>query len=246
MTRQLHSELLKLRTTRTTAVLFGAAAALTIFGAAVEGLSRTAAELAREDGQRAMFNAAGSTVVIMATLAGLIAMTSEFRFGTIRATLLAEPRRGIVLAAKLATAAVTGAALAVVCVAAALGTGLAILATRGAGVALTGPHAAALFAGPLFAAPLGAMLGVAVGALIRQQAGAIAAVAVYAVLVDALLFSAVPTVARYLPGKAGDALTGRPVEDLLTPGVGAAVLAAWTLAFIATAIVRTDRTDIQP
>jgi ABC-2 type transport system permease protein len=245
VTRQLHSELLKLRTTRATVVIVLAAIALTAFGAAVEGLSRSAAELAREDAQRELFNAAGSTVVIMATLAGLLAVTSEFRFGTIRPTLLAEPRRGIVVAAKLAAAALTGAALAVVCVLAALGTGLALLAARGAGVALTGTHAAALFAGPLVAAPLGAMLGVAIGALVRQQAGAIAAVALYAVLIDALLFSAVPSVARYLPGKAGDALTGRPVEHLLSPGAGAAVLAAWTLAFIATAIVRTDRTDIQ-
>jgi ABC-2 type transport system permease protein len=245
VTRQLRSELLKLRTTRAAAVIVLAAVALTAFGAAVEGLSRSAAELAREGPQRELFNSAGSTVVIMATLAGLLAVTSEFRFGTIRPTLLAEPRRGIVLAAKLATAALTGAALAVVCVVAALGTGLAILAARGAGVALTGTHAAALFAGPLVAAPLGAMLGVAIGALIRHQAGAIAAVAVYAVLIDALLFSAVPSVARYLPGKAGDALTGRPVEHLLAPGAGAAVLAAWTLVFIATAIVRTDRTDIQ-
>jgi hypothetical protein len=245
MTRQLRSEWLKLRTTRTTALLLLAASALTVFGAAVEGLSRGAAELAREDAQRAIFNAAGSTVVIVATLAGLIAVTSEFRYGTIRPTLLCEPRRHVVLAAKLATAALSGLALATVCVAAAWGAGLIILAARGGTeLALTGPQARVLVLGPLLAGPFGALLGVAVGALIRHQAGAIAALAVYAVLVDALLFSAVPSVARYLPGKAGDALTGRPVEHLLAPGAGAVVLAAWALVFIAIAIVRTDRTDI--
>jgi hypothetical protein len=244
MTRQLRSEWLKLRTTRTAALLALAAAALTLFGAAVEGLSRSAAELARDDAQRAMFNAAGSTVVIVATLAGLIAVTTEFRYGTIRPTLLCEPRRRVVLAAKLVTAALAGVMLTAVCVAAAWAAGLVILAVRGTGVAITAAHVPALVLGPFAAGPLGALLGVAVGALIRHQAGAIAALALYAVLIDALLFSAVPSVARYLPGKAGDALTGRPVEHLLAPGTGAAVLAAWTLAFIATAIVRTDRTDI--
>ena len=84
------------------------------------------------------------------------------------------------------------------------------------------------------------MLGVAVGTLIRNQAGAIVAWPAYAVAVDAVLFAAEPSIGRYLPGKAGDALAGRAVEHLLTPGVGAAVLAAWTLVFIAAAAVRNE------
>ena len=64
------------------------------------------------------------------------------------------------------------------------------------------------------------MLGVAIGTLIRNQVGAIVALAAYAIVVDGLLFAALPSLARYLPGKAGDALTGRPVEDLLAPGTG--------------------------
>ena len=88
------------------------------------------------------------------------------------------------------------------------------------------------------------MIGVAVGTLIRNQAGAIVALAAYALLVDAVLFAAVPSVGRYLPGKAGDALAGRPDELLLAPGLGAAVLIAWALAFLAAATVRNDRSDV--
>ena len=88
------------------------------------------------------------------------------------------------------------------------------------------------------------MLGVAVGTLIRNQVGAIVALVAYAFLVDAVLFAAVPSVGRYLPGKAGDALAGRPVEHLLAPGAGAAVLVAWTLAFVAAATVRDERSDV--
>ena len=88
------------------------------------------------------------------------------------------------------------------------------------------------------------MAGVAVGTLIRNQAGAIVALAAYALLVDVILFSAMPSVGRYLPGKAGDALAGRPDEMLLAPGSGAATPIAWALLFLAAATVRNDRSDV--
>jgi ABC-type transport system involved in multi-copper enzyme maturation permease subunit len=242
--RQLRSELLKLRTTRTVAVLLLAAAAITLLGACVEALSPARGELAGEEAQRATFNAAGSTVVFLATLAGLISVTGEFRYGTIRPTLLFEPRRRVVLAGKVVAAALTGLLFAVVCVAVAFAAGLAILAVRDVDPALSAEHAAVLVVGPLVASPLGALLGVAVGTLIRNQVGAIAALLVYGMLVDAMLFAAVPSAGRWLPGKAGDALTGRPVDDLLGPGAGAAVLLAWTAALLVAATVRSDRTDV--
>ncbi len=243
MSGQLRSEMLKLLTTRTVALLLVAAAALAVFGACVEGLARASAELAREDAQRTMLSG-GTVGVFFATLTGLLAVTGEFRYGTIRPTLLFEPRRRVVLAAKIAAAALTGAAFGAVCAALSFATGLALLSARGAELALTGPHALALALGPLVAAALSAVLGVAIGALIRNQAGAIVALAAYAFLVDAALFGAAPGVGRYLPGKAGDAIAGRADESLLAPAVGVAVLLAWTLAFVVAATVRTDRSDV--
>ena len=244
MIDQLGSELLKIRTTRTLPVLLIVAVALTLLGTAVEGLSRTVDELAQENAQRAVFNAAGSSVVLMATLAGLIAATAEFRYGTIRPTLMVEPRRRVVVAAKLVAASLAGIVFGVLCVGVCFGAGFAILAAREVNLALTGDHTLALVGGPVGASVLGAMLGVAVGTLVRNQVGAIVALAAYAIAVDALLFAAAPSVGRFLPGKAGDALTGRPVEDLLAPGLGAAVLVAWTVTLVAAATVRNARTDI--
>lgn len=243
MAHQVSSELLKLRTTRTVAALLLAAAGLTLLGTLIEGLSRTGGELAQEGAQRTMFSA-GVSAVFFATLAGLIVVTSEFRYGTIRPTLLAEPRRHIVLAAKLVVAALTGVVFALVCVGIALGAGLATLAARDVHVTVSVAHALPLVFGTIASSALGAMLGVAVGALIRNQAGAIVAIAAYAFLVDAALFAAVPSAGRFLPGKAGDALAGRPDELLLAPGAGAAVLIAWTLVFVAAALVRTNRNDV--
>jgi ABC-2 type transport system permease protein len=243
MTRQLGSELLKLRTTRTTAALLLAAAGLTLLGACVEGLSPAAAELATRETQRSMFSA-GVTAVLFSTFAGLVAVTAEFRYGTIRPTLLVQPRRHVVLGAKLAAAALAGLVFAAVCVAVAFGAGRAIVAARGVDVALAGGDVAPLTLGAGLGGVLGALIGVAIGALIRNQVGAIVAVAAYAFAVDAVLFAAAPSVGRYLPGKAGDGLAGLPDADLLAPGVGAAVMAAWTLAFVAAAVWRTDHTDV--
>ena len=59
-----------------------------------------------------------------------------------------------------------------------------------------------------------------------------------------MLFAAAPSVGRFLPGKAGDGLAGLPDEHLLAPEAGAAVLMAWTLAFVVAASLRNERSDV--
>src|SRR6185436_5747010 len=92
MIAQLRSELRKIRTTRTVVMILVAAAGLTLLGVFIEGLSSTPAKLAQEDQQRILLGA-GSVAVFFATLAGITVVTSEYRYGTIRPTLLFEPRR---------------------------------------------------------------------------------------------------------------------------------------------------------
>lgn len=243
MTHQLRSEILKLRTTSTTAVLLLAAVGLTLLAVFVEGLPPTVRALANERTQREMFSAVTSAV-LFATFAGVIAVTSEFRYGTIRPTALIEPRRRVVLGAKLLAAAMTGVAFGVICAGVAFGAGMSLLAVRGVDLALTGTHTVTLVFGSTAVSALSAMLGVAVGTLIRNQAGAIVAIVAYSVAVDATLFASVPTLGRWLPGKAGDALIGLPKDELLTPAAGALVLLAWTVAFAVAATLRNDRTDV--
>jgi ABC-2 type transport system permease protein len=244
MTAQLRSELLKWRTTRTLILLLLFAIGLTLLVASEEVLSHNVHKLAQEDYQRTIFATAGGIVVLFATLAGLISATTEFRYGTIRPTLLFEPRRRVFLAAKGAAAALAGAVVAVGCLMASWGAGLLLLSVRNVDIVLTSPHAITIVFGTIAASTLGAMLGVAIGALIRNQVGAIAAVVAYAFSVDSSLFAAVPSVGRYLPGKASDAMAGLPTAHLVTPAVGAAVYAAWTLAFVIAAAIRNERTDI--
>jgi ABC-type transport system involved in multi-copper enzyme maturation permease subunit len=182
--------------------------------------------------------------VFFATLTGLLAVTSEFRYGTIHPTLLVEPRRRVVLAAKLIAGALTGILFAVVCVGVSFAAGLTILAVRDVSVALSTADTVTLLLGPVAASVLSAVLGVAIGTLVRNQVGAIVALAAYSIAVDTTLFAAAPSFGRYLPGKAGDALAGRPAEHLLTPAAGAAVLIAWSLVLVAAATVRNERSDV--
>ncbi|HEY7705773.1 MAG TPA: ABC transporter permease [Gaiellaceae bacterium] len=244
MSGQFVSELRKVRTTRTAPLLLLAAVAFALLGIVAVGLSATVEELAREDDQRTFFGSAATNAVFFATFVGLLVVTNEFRYGTIRPTLLFEPRRRVVLAAKLAAAALAGVLFAAVCTVVSFGFGLPLLAARDVDIALTGPHALTIVFGTLAAAALGAMMGVAVGALIRNQVGAIVVLAGYSVAFDTLLFATMPSLGRFLPAEALSALAGLPDEGLLTPGVGAAVALAWTLAFSVAAAARTDRSDV--
>jgi ABC-type transport system involved in multi-copper enzyme maturation permease subunit len=244
MIEQLRSELRKLRTTRTVAVLLLVAVALALLGIIAPGLSDTLDELATEDTQRTLIGSAATNAVFFATFVGVLVVTTEFRYGTIRPTLVFEPRRRVVLGAKLAAAALAGIVFAVVCVVVSFCAGLGLLAARNVDVALTGAHVLEIVLGTIAASALIAMLGVTVGALIRNQVGAIGALAAYIIAVENVLFATVPSVGRYLPGEAASALSGLPAEDLLTPASGAAVLIAWALVFVALATVRTDRSDV--
>lgn len=244
MMDQLASELLKMRTIRTVAIFLLVAVAVALLGVFAEGLSATLDELAGEDSQRMVFAGGASTAVLLSTFVGLLAVTSEFRYGTIRPTLLFEPARRVLLAAKLAAAALVGIVFAVVCLVVSFGAGLPILAARDVDFALTGAETLALVLGTIAASALSGMMGVTVGALIRNQVGAIVALAIYSLAVDGLLFTALPSVGRFLPGQAGNALVGLPDDDLLAPLLGAVVVVVWTLAFVAAATVRTDRSDV--
>ena len=71
------------------------------------------------------------------------------------------------------------------------------------------PHAARGRSAPVVAAPLGAIMGVAIGTLIRNQAGAIVALAGYALVVDAGALRRGP-VGRPLPARQGRRRARRP------------------------------------
>jgi hypothetical protein len=174
----------------------------------------------------------------------VLLVTSEYRFGTIRPTILFTPRRYRVLAAKLLAGALAGIVFGVVGEGLGWGIGYAILAGRNITVVLDGRDVALLVLGGFAGMAAWGAIGVGLGAIIRNQVGAVITLLAWGFIVDNLLFGLVPSLGRYTPTRAQDALIGLKMTHLTTPGVGAIALIIWTAALAIAGFTLTQRRDI--
>ena len=170
---------------------------------------------------------------------GVLAVTSEFSSGMIRATFAAAPRRPLVLAAKAAILAsvtlVAGEIMAFV----AFGVGQAVLKSQFPHAALGQPGVlrAVLMAGAYPA--LIALTGLGLGAIIRHTAGAISAVVGVLFVLPLILLplgtSIQNSVGQFMPMLiAENSLTAvKPVAHSLSAGVGFAVLCLYAATALA-------------
>ena len=180
---------------------------------------------------------------------GVLVITGEYATGMVRSTFSAVPKRLPVLWAK---ATVFGVVSLVLTVPAAL---IAFFASQSI---LDGQHVSIAFSHPgvpravigaaLYLTVLG-LLALGLGALIRNTAGAIAAL-VATVFVLPALISALPrnlkdTIAPYLPTNAGGAITSiHPDPHTLAPWTGFGVLCAYTAATLLCAALLLTRRDV--
>jgi ABC-2 type transport system permease protein len=139
-----------------------------------------------------------------------LSVTTEYRFGTIRTTFLAAPGRTRVFAAKTVVVMVLGAGIALVSSFAAffLTKLLATHPPKPIELATAADWRFVLGNAAVF--PIAAIIAVAVGALIRQSAGAIALLLVWSMLIEQLI-SLIPRfgadVSPWLPFTAASAFT---------------------------------------
>ncbi len=126
------------------------------------------------------------------------------------------------------------------------GSGSAILAltARGIPLALTAGQATLLIGGGLASVALWGVIGVAVGAIVRSQVGTIVGLLAWGLIIDSLLFAFVPSVGRYSPNRAENALEGLTTRHLLPAAAGAAVLLAWAVALTIAGVAATARRDV--
>lgn len=194
-------------------------------------------------------NAPGSYLFSM--IIGALIVTGEFRHGTAVATFLAQPRRAIVLAAKLVVGAVAGLVVQVVT------TGISIAAVipfMNAFDAATIPSSDMLriiWAGVISGFVLG-IVGVGVGALIRSQIVAIVGAIIWLLLVEGLLVAFAQDIAKWLmtgaiAGILDVKLEGGPItfgSESLSPTAASFLLLGYAAVFIVVAAVTTMRRDI--
>jgi ABC-2 type transport system permease protein len=245
MTAQLRSELRKMRTTRTNLGLLLGLIAIILLAVLADGL--TSGSLGQLDSQKQLFGN-GTAAAIFAALIGIMAVTSEFRHGTIRATFVFTPVRSRVVAAKVLASLIVGIAFGVLAQALTFGVGYAVLRGRGIEVLLGADDIRLLVLGTLGMSALWAALGVGIGAVVRNQVLAIVGVSVWAFLVETLLYQLLPGVGRYTPGAASSAMTGDTSGTaslhLLTATAGTLLLAAYASLFVLIGTLVTSRRDV--
>ena len=253
MAALIRGEVAKLLSTRVWLWLLLATMALTALFASLniafnDDPDTLAPPLATAAGQRLLFGTStGGAQTLVAVLAA-IGITGEYRHRTATTTFLATPHRSRVLLAKLLTYAVVGAAYAVACIAVVTAITWPWLKARGIDPTLTGNGVPATLAGVVAAVALFALLGVGLGALLRDQVAAVVGLLVY-------LFVAEPIVTRipalqdwavYLPGPSAAALTQITLtdQDFLQPWQGGVVLALYALIVAAAGLWHTNRLDL--
>jgi ABC-2 type transport system permease protein len=239
------SEWTKFRTVRSTVVLTVlAAAALPAFAILVAATG----SLQPDDTilGASLLGGAVLTQLLAASL-GAMLVTSEFRTGSIRATLAACPRRLVVLAAKATVAAAVMAGATLPASVAAYGIGRAMLdADRYA----TGEPFPALL-GVVAALASLAVLGVGIGTVVRQPAGAVAAV-IGVVLLPGLLSPLFGGARRWVGGASLNGVLQKLTQssDATPAAVGSlgawpslAIVAAYTLTTVLGAVWVLRRRD---
>lgn len=243
MIPQLRAEILKVRSTRTTLGLVLGMVAIILLFVILTALLSSVGEMSQRDRQRSLFSI-GSFAGLFSALAGIMLVTGEYRFGTIRPTYLFTPRRSIVLVAKVAASLVAGFAFALVGEILSVAVGGAILDERGISIGLTHHDYWLLTIGTLIGTALWGGIGVGLGMIVRNQVGAIIGILAWGFVIQNLLFALAPSVGRWTPDQAQNGMMGMTDAHLLDPGVGGVVLVGWTILLCIAGAVMAARRDV--
>jgi ABC-2 type transport system permease protein len=245
MTALVRSELLKIRTTRSWWGYLGTLVLLVGLATAAEVGSREELEQVE---LVSLADLAGITS-LLAIILGITIVTAEFRHGTITPTLLATPKRGLVLAGKAISG--TAVTLLFVLLAFLVVTAVALTWSLFATVDFNGDggEVAGRAAKVALGVVLWLLLGVAIGVAVQGQVAALVGTLVWIFLVETLLIGALGLVdwegvRKYLPFQALDGADGVGGDELLSywPAVGVSL--AWIALIGAFGAVRLARRDI--
>jgi len=248
MKRLIGAEALKLRTTRTFyAVTLGSLALALVVTTAVALAGDF--EPTQAAGRQPL--AGAGIVQVFALILGILAVTTEFRHGTITPTLLVTPDRRRLMGAKLAAHVLAGLVLGLVSFGLGAAISLTALSLRDIPSELTSGDVLGIVAGGTAGAALFAALGVGLGAVVRNQVGAIVAALAWLYALEPLL-GVVPgigdAVQTYgfgaLSSGLSDTVAADPDADLLAQLPAAALLAGYAALLLVAGTALLRRRDI--
>ena len=247
MTRLIAAEFLKLRTTRTFYAFLLACAVLVL----VPTILICALASFDEDPIEPLLFFIGSLIQTFSLLIGILAATTEFRHGTITPSLLVVPNRIRLMTSKLIAATLTGLAIGLV------STVLIVAIVAVFGSVRDFPTdemgRSGLIIGGTLVCGLYAALGVGLGALVRNQVGAIVGALVYMFVLEPLasgLLSLSDALGDIMPkyslGAVSSWLAGvsPDSEVLLEQFPAGLLLALYAAIFIAAGLYMLRRRDI--
>jgi ABC-2 type transport system permease protein len=197
-----------------------------------------------ETQRRVLYTLVMPLAYVFPVLVGTLSITAEYRYQTLTPTFLAEPRRSVVLVAKLVVATVLGLLFGLVGATAGAGAVAGVRVLTGDPPGLDGEIVQAL-AQVVLGMGLWAAVGVGVGSLVRNQVAAVVVIIAFSQLVEPIArvalsaWDATRSVSQYLPGAAGDAMAGASLYTLGSPvellpwWQGALVLAGYAVVLFA-------------
>ncbi len=230
------AEWTKLRTLRSSVVAVIVTVALTVgIGALVTLAVASSASVATVSDPTAVSLVGVALAQLSMAVSGVLTVTTEYASGTIRVSLMAAPRRHRLLLAKTAVVAAVGVAIGEVVTWSAFGIGQALLHGHVASASTSEPGVTRAVVGAGLYLALIALLGSAIGWMVRSAAAAIS-------LVVGVLF-VVPLVLQAVPGRAGTDLQHfwpttagsrildvvRVIEGVPGPWAGLAILAGFVV-----------------
>ena len=233
MIQLVRAELLKLRTTQVWFWML----LLTIAVGVLAVVATLASNDVKSPADVPLLFANANGAIVAAFILGVLGITTEFRYQTITPTVLQTPSRWMVVAAKLFSYAIIGLAYALACLAVQLMIALPWLSAKGIDFSLSDPDLQrAIFGFPVIFL-LFAIMGIGVGALLRNQIVAMVVGLVFLLALENIL-AAIPTVRNaypYLPGGAMQGVLYPPDKagpdgvDLFGTTGSLLVLLAWAL-----------------
>jgi ABC-2 type transport system permease protein len=239
------NELLKLRTIRSPWLVLVAAQLVIVAG--VSGLFAQGADIDDPDTVQGALAHVG-LISLFTLVLGITAVAGEHRHQTITDTYLSTPRRGRVFAAKLGIYTAVGAGFGAISAAVATAATAAWLAAKGGSLDLGDPDVWRALGGGIGWVAAFAAIGVGLGALVRNLAGAVAAGLAWIALVEGIVGQLLgDSAARWLPFRAGSALSTVGMSDdasQLSQPTAALLLAAYGTAFAIAGLAAVSRRDV--
>ena len=236
MTALVRGELIKAVTTRTILGYAAIAVALSIIWVLVATLSADVVGVADKRGV-----IAGGPIVLL--LFGIVGGAGEYRHRTAAPAALAATDRVRLTIARVNAYGISALAIGLVTVTVTLAIGVPLVSGE-PGPGLEAVDITVIAAGTLAAAALSAMMGVAVGTLLRNQVAGVVGALILAFVVQPLIPQIDRTVGDFTPIGAGLAAAGNGDAATLAPGWATLVLAGWTMAFAVGAALVERRRDV--